>query len=51
MAQSKKSNRRVIELIIFAVIIICVGLVLVELATNVMAELSNESAVLLQLVG
>ncbi len=51
MAQSSKSKRRVIELIIFAVIIICVGLVLVELATNVMAEISNEEAVLLQIFG
>lgn len=39
MGQNKNSTRRSIELFFFAVILVCVGLVLVELYTNVAAEL------------
>jgi hypothetical protein len=51
MGQNKASTRRAIELIIFVTIIVCVGLILFELATNVMAEMSSEGALLLQVIG
>ena len=45
MAKGKTNGRRTIELIVLVLIIICVGLILVELVNNVTAEISADNAV------
>jgi len=45
MAKDKTKARRTIELIILVVIIICVGLILVELYNNVTAEIATNNGV------
>ena len=39
MAEGKNKTRRVLELIVLAVVVVCVALVLIELYANVRAEL------------
>ncbi len=45
MAKDKTKARRTIELIILVVIIICVGLILVELYNNVTAEIASKNGI------
>ena len=45
MAKDKTKGRRTIELIVLVVIIICVGLILVELYNNVTAEIATNNEV------
>ncbi len=45
MAKGKTNGRRTIELIVLVVIIICVGLILVELYNNVTAEITTNNEV------
>jgi len=45
MAKDKTKGRRTIELIVLVVIIICVGLILVELYNNVTAEIATNNGV------
>ncbi len=45
MAKDKTKARRTIELIILVVIIICVGLILVELYNNVTAEIASNNGI------
>jgi hypothetical protein len=45
MAKGKTNGRRTIELIVLVVIIICVGLILVELVNNVTAEIATNNEV------
>ena len=45
MAKDKTKGRRTIELIVLVAIIICVGLILVELYNNVTAEIATNNEV------
>ena len=45
MAKDKTKGRRTIELIVLVAIIICVGLILVELYNNVTAEIATNNGV------
>lgn len=43
MAKPKNSSRRVVEIILIVAIVLCVGLVLVEVTTNLTAEIAPQT--------